>query len=138
MNRAAAVPVIVRRKAGRPGTVAAWGRVWGRRSVVAVLMTLSLVLVGEGAPGDLDPTSGLGGTVITDFGVSGQALALALQPDGKLVAAGVTRLGEAADDDFALARYLPDGPLDPTFGVGGKVTTDFGFGGSDAALALVL
>ena len=38
--------------------------------------------------------------------------------------------------DFALARYLPDGSLDATFGVGGKVTTDFG--GSDGAIALVL
>src|SRR5262249_7050245 len=28
--------------------------------------------------------------------------------------------------DFAVARYNPDGNLDPTFGVGGKVTIDFG------------
>jgi uncharacterized delta-60 repeat protein len=33
--------------------------------------------------------------------------------------------------DFALARYLPDGTLDPSFGSGGKVTTDLA-GGDDA------
>jgi len=34
------------------------------------------------------------------------------------------------DEDFALARYLPDGSLDAGFGGDGKVTTDF-FGASD-------
>jgi uncharacterized delta-60 repeat protein len=72
--------------------------------------------------------------VTTDFGLGGinRAFALVLQPDGKLVAAGTNNIG------FALARYLPDGRLDPTFGVGGKVTTDFAFGGSDQASALIL
>jgi len=103
--------------------------------VVAVLMTLGLPLVGEGAPGDLDPTFGVGGKVITDFEGLGDAVgALVLQPDGKLVAAGSS--GFASVFDFTLMRYLPDGRLDPTFGVGGKVTTDFG--GQDVALALIL
>jgi uncharacterized delta-60 repeat protein len=115
MNRAAAVPVIVRRQAGRAGAVAGFGWVWGRASVAAILMTLSLVLAGEGAPGDLDPSFGVGGKVTTDFGAQEVAEDLVLQPDGKLVAAG-----------SALARYRPDGRLDPSFGVGGKVTTDFG------------
>jgi uncharacterized delta-60 repeat protein len=83
--------------------------------------------------GSLDPTFGVGGKVTTDFGGFESAGALVRQPDGKLVAAG--RAGE----DFALARYLPDGSLDPTFGVGGKVTTDFtGVEGTDTAGALVL
>jgi hypothetical protein len=60
MSRAAAVPVIARRKAGRPGVVGACVRVWGRGSAVAVLLTLSLVLLGEGRPGDLDPSFGGG------------------------------------------------------------------------------
>jgi hypothetical protein len=30
--------------------------------------------------------------------------------------------------DFALARYNPDGTLDPSFGGTGKVRTDFGRG----------
>jgi hypothetical protein len=46
------------------------------------------------------------GIVTTDLGRSEQAEALAVQPDGKIVAVANTR---------AVLRYLPDGTLDPTF-----------------------
>src|SRR5262249_53376276 len=39
------------------------------------------------------------------------------------------------DYAFALARYTPDGRLDPSFGAGGRVTTIFG--ANDEAIALV-
>ena len=78
------------------------------------------------AAGDLDGTFGTGGKVTTDFAGNGdEARAVALQPDGKIVAAGGA-LG--ATVDFALARYGPDGTLDTTFGADGKVATDFGSG----------
>jgi uncharacterized delta-60 repeat protein len=134
MKTAVAVPAIARRKAGNPG--GACVGVWGQGSVMAVLLTLSLVLLGEGAPGDLNPTFGVGGKVTTDFGNADAAFALVLQPDGKLVAAGHSITLEAQTANFALARYLPAGSLDPTFGAGGLVTTDLG--GFDAAFALVL
>jgi len=103
MSRTSAVPVIARRKAGMFGAVAACGRLFGQGIVLAVLMTLSLVLLGEGAPGNLDPTFGVGGKVTTDLGAgSGGAQALVLQPDGKLVAAG------SSADGFGLARYEGD------------------------------
>jgi uncharacterized delta-60 repeat protein len=71
--------------------------------------------------GTLDPGFGTGGKVTTDFGSPfDQAFGVAIQADGKIVAAG-SDLG-----DFALARYNPDGSADGTFGTGGKVTTDFG------------
>ncbi|MCZ7624563.1 MAG: delta-60 repeat domain-containing protein [Candidatus Methylomirabilis sp.] len=76
----------------------------------------------------------------TDFGGSFQtgARALVLQPDGKLVAAGVAD-ANFGTPDFALARYNADGSLDTTFGTGGKVTTDFGgLFGNDDARALVI
>jgi uncharacterized delta-60 repeat protein len=76
--------------------------------------------------GSLDPTFGSGGKVTTDFAASeDQATALVVQADGKLVAAGFTMREFGTISDFALARYNPDGSLDPTFGSGGKVTTDF-------------
>jgi len=77
------------------------------------------------APGDLDPTFGAGGKVTTDFfRAKDAALSLALQPDGKLVVGGVAT-NSATENDFALARYNPDGSLDASFGTSGVVTTDF-------------
>src|SRR5205807_5979989 len=51
-----------------------------------------------------------------------QASSLAIQSDGRIVVAGET-WDEQGDVDFALARYLSDGGLDPTFGSNGTVTT---------------
>lgn len=87
--------------------------------------------------GSLDVSFGTGGKVTTDFlDTFDQANALALQPDGKIVAAGIT--GNQMDRaDFALARYNSDGSLDASFGSGGKVVTDF-FGGVDAAGSIAL
>ncbi len=48
---------------------------------------------------------------------------MALQSDGKIVAVGTTGAG---DNDFALARYNPNGSLDTSFSGDGKQTTDFG------------
>lgn len=88
------------------------------------------------ARGDLDPTFGSGGKVITDFGGNESAWGLAVQPDGKAVVAG-TRFDPGLSDDFVLARYTVSGALDPTFDGDGKVTTDFGAradGADDVAL----
>jgi len=87
--------------------------------------------------GSLDTSFGSGGKVTTDVNSLNQILALVLQPDGKLVAAGFSGIGFSDNADFALARYNPDGSLDTSFGAGGIVTTDFN-GVGDAALALVL
>src|SRR5439155_471295 len=59
------------------------------------------------------------------------ATAVAIQPDGKIVAGGrrggAGGTGDPAESpDFALARYKPNGRLDPSFGTGGRVVTDFG------------
>jgi uncharacterized delta-60 repeat protein len=73
--------------------------------------------------GHLDASFGAGGKVITDFaGYDDQALAIALQPDGKIVTVGET-FDPVTQSDFALARYNSDGSLDPGFGNGGKVKT---------------
>ena len=89
--------------------------------------------------GTLDDSFGNGtGIVTTDFagtGAQDEANALIIQSDGKLVAAG--RTGTAAVANFALARYLTNGDLDPSFGDGGKVTTDFNVA-QDIAFALRL
>ncbi|MEE9269624.1 MAG: delta-60 repeat domain-containing protein [Candidatus Krumholzibacteria bacterium] len=75
--------------------------------------------------GDRDSSFGTGGLVTTDsgFDVSEVARAVAIQADGKIIAAG--RGTGIGGTDFALVRYNTDGSLDATFGTGGVVTTDF-------------
>jgi uncharacterized delta-60 repeat protein len=91
-----------------------------RFAVALVALGTAGLLAGavSAAQGDLDPTFGRGGKVITDFGASEIGLSIAHQPNGKVVVAG--------GDNFAVARYTGRGELDPTFDGDGKVTTDFG------------
>jgi len=86
--------------------------------------------------GTLDETFGSGGTVLTNFGGVEDARAVALRPNGKIVAAGLS--DAAGSSDFALARYHRDGTLDPTFGSGGMVLTDFGSSGDQAFAVAIL
>lgn len=87
--------------------------------------------------GRLDASFGSGGLVTTSFGGNDDAFAVLLQPDGRIVAVGDATFS-ATYIDFALARYGPDGRLDPSFGSGGKVHLDFGSGGLDQARSAVL
>jgi uncharacterized delta-60 repeat protein len=82
--------------------------------------------------GRLDPSFGRGGEVITYVGREDGAEALAVQADGKIVAAGWS------DYKFALARYMPDGQLDPSFGRGGKVVNNAGYDDFDIARAVAV
>jgi uncharacterized delta-60 repeat protein/uncharacterized repeat protein (TIGR01451 family) len=76
-------------------------------------------------PGPLDPSFGGDGTVTTTIGTSdAEAQAIDIQSDGKIVVAGYSRDG--SNLDFTLARYRPDGSLDPGFGTNGVVTTSIG------------
>lgn len=88
------------------------------------------------ADGGLDPSFGLNGRVITDFFDDADSLGgIALQPGGKIVAAG-SAVEPGVGSVFAVARYNPDGSLDPSFGLGGKTTTRFPEEAEAAALAL--
>jgi len=72
-----------------------------------------------------DTTFGAGGTSTIDFGLVEGAYAAVLQPDGKIVGAGVAQ-PTLTDADFAAARLRPDGRLDTTFGSDGKTTVTSG------------
>lgn len=107
--------------------------------VTATATGTDFLLVRHLRDGGLDPSFGNGGKVATAFnnaGRSDEALAVAVQPDGKILVAGTSDQG-ATGYDFALARYNADGTLDTTFGTGGRVTTSFG-NGADKAYALLL
>ena len=91
---------------------------------LALAITVAGVSSALAADGALDPTFGTGGKVIADLSDFDSGNDVALQTDGKLIVAGSSLNGN--DIDFALTRYNRDGSLDTTFGIGGKVTTDFG------------
>jgi uncharacterized delta-60 repeat protein len=76
--------------------------------------------------GTLDPTFDGSGKVVTDFGAFDEAFAVAIQADGKIVTAGFSYAETPAPPNFAMARYDPDGSLDPTFDGDGRAVTDFG------------
>jgi uncharacterized delta-60 repeat protein len=90
------------------------------------------------ANGALDTGFGDAGLVRTTFGTHGDSdgYAAVLQPDGKIVVAGDHEAGRRFE--FALARYEPDGSLDPAFGAGGRVATSFGATASAQATAMAL
>jgi uncharacterized delta-60 repeat protein len=63
-------------------------------------------------------------TTTASFFANGDSIpvAAAMQSNGDIVVAGTTT-GTTAATEFALARFLPTGQLDTTFGQGGLVTT---------------
>ena len=79
------------------------------------------------ADGTLDSSFGSGGKVITAINnYGGYGKSVAVQSDGKIVVAG--ECSNSRDNDFAVARYNPNGTLDVSFGTGGKLLTAVGSG----------
>jgi uncharacterized delta-60 repeat protein len=77
--------------------------------------------------GTLDISFDGDGKVVTPVGTDLDiANTVAIQPDGKIVVAGITRVG--IRDDFSLVRYNPNGSLDTSFDGDGKVITSIGDG----------
>lgn len=76
------------------------------------------------ADGRIDDSFGTGGRVQTSLTDRGdKALAVALQADGKIVAAGAANT--QGNSNFGMARYLGNGDLDTSFVGTGKLTVDF-------------
>jgi uncharacterized delta-60 repeat protein len=110
-------------------------------SVAALSFALALfaalhapALAQAAKPGQLDRSFGHNGKVKTEFECRCWAHSVAIDSQGRIVAAGG---GARQRADFALARYEPNGKLDPSFSGDGQVTTDF-FGGSDSALSVAI
>ena len=117
---------------GGSGTEGANGvAIQGDGKVVAVGSTYGpggrFALARYDANGSLDPTFSGDGKQTTDFGAQYGAKAVAIQPDGKIVA-----VGRASGGGFAIARYKPDGSLDPSFSGDGKQTANVGSGEANA------
>jgi uncharacterized delta-60 repeat protein len=96
----------------------------GRTSIVfALILMLCVLQETQAAPGDLDTSFGNGGKVSTSIASTGgeQINAIAIQSDGKIVAAGYSERQGGAD--FTLTRYNTNGSLDVSFGTSGIVIT---------------
>jgi len=99
---------------------------------VTIAGLLATATPAHAASGVLDTTFGVGGQVTTDFGVNPSEPEMGndmvVQPDGKIVLAGragTDQFPVGGDGTFGVARYLPNGSLDPSFGTGGLVKTNF-------------
>lgn len=103
---------------------------------VAVQPDGKIVAVGRGgtgftvvrlqADGSLDPafgSSGIVDTLIGNLTLRDEAAAVTLLGDGRILVAGTADYDYPYPSDFALVRYLPNGRLDPSFGLNGIVVT---------------
>ena len=77
--------------------------------------------------GQLDPTFGNGGIVLTEIGLGGGANALEIQDDGKILVGGYAAFNMRTY--FVLIRINEDGSYDDLFGSNGIVTTEMGING---------
>jgi uncharacterized delta-60 repeat protein len=115
-------------------------RFGGDRSSMALQADGKIVMVGGtfvdfilarfNADGSIDRCFGIDGKVTTDMG-SGlrqeEALAVAIQSDGKIIVVGYAAIDATPPapnlpSTFAIARYNSDGTLDTGFGTGGRVS----------------
>jgi uncharacterized delta-60 repeat protein len=77
------------------------------------------------ASGQLDPTFGSSGWAFAHYGTDTSksfVSSAALQDDGAIVIAGQTAIDQG--QAFSVVRFLADGSIDPTFGLGGRQTFD--------------
>ena len=100
--------------------------------------TSGFLVVRYNSDGTVDNSFGTHGGAATPFpgNLFSQAFAVAAQTNGDIVAVGQTARSDVdvapGPSSFGLARYLPDGRIDTTFGNSGFVSTAFG---SSEALA---
>jgi uncharacterized delta-60 repeat protein len=102
------------------GKIIAGGHTWGGESN-------GFALIRYNSDGSLDNSFGNSGITTTHFsGKNAIGKSLAIQADGKIILGGHSYTIFNDDDDFAVARYNPDGSIDQTFGTNGAVFTTFG------------
>ena len=110
----------------------------GRRQVLAIASACSCLLFASfalAAPrGVFDPSFGVGGKLIAQWGtapadcVASGVNAVAIQRDGKILAAGVATTGSCStpSDVGVIFRLQANGAPDPSFGSSGHVTLSAG------------
>lgn len=86
-------------------------------------------LIRYNVDGSVDNSFASNGKVITLIGsIDAYAQSVTLQSDGKIVVAGY--ISDGSIYNFAVVRYNSNGSLDTSFGLEGKMTTNFGNNGA--------
>ena len=119
------------------GTGVRWWQALAVAVLVAAFGSLAPAAASAGV-GELDPTFGSGGVVLSGFGPAAfpesQGAGLAVAQNGDIY-----QTGEATDSadrpEFFLARFLPNGTPDSSFGVGGVATEQLGQGATPSSEA---
>lgn len=97
-----------------------------------------LVLIRHLSNGERDPSFGSNGIVLLpDQPYTAVGWRIALQSDGKIVVAGGHNFTAPQPSDLILVRFLPNGQLDPSFGLNGLATWD-ALGGREVVRAFVI
>lgn len=107
---------------------------FSQRTIVAAFAITPTLLTA--APGSLDTGFKSIGIVTKEFGGTESLCAVAVQPDGKIVAAGTTDVSGHAD--ILVVRYLPNGTLDPTFSADGSEITNLVGTSNETVTAMVI
>ncbi len=108
-----------------------------KKNVITLLLLFVTICTTAQIPGSLDSTFGIGGIVVTPINVSVSKIqALAIQTDGKILAAGWSGSG-SLNNKFAVVRYNTNGTVDSAFGNNGIVLTQIG-NGNAYGLAIAL
>jgi len=82
-----------------------------------LLILISSILFSQA--GILDTSFGNEGKTITEFeGISAEAIAMAVQSDGRIIMSGFGEIG--SDEVIVAVRYMPNGEIDAGFGDEGK------------------
>jgi uncharacterized delta-60 repeat protein len=102
-------------------------------ATVAAALLVPFASAAVAGPVTLDPSYGGGGVVQTGIpGTNVDAGGAALDGAGRLVVVGAA----GSPRHIMLARYLANGALDPTFGVGGLVATPIGVGSAASGVVV--
>lgn len=98
------------------------------KAPISSAFLLLVPALAAGADGDLDPTFGLQGVALATTALGDGPRALAVDSAGRIVAVGDAVSGPEASV-FLVARFTPEGELDPAFDGDGLRAVGFAYGG---------
>jgi uncharacterized delta-60 repeat protein len=109
-----------------------------RRIFLSLVVALWIIPVAiHAASGDRDRSFGDNGIAYADPASPEPNSAIAIQADNKVISDGQSYVATLGSH-FCLVRHMPNGSIDSSFGVQGRVFTRIGIGSSNVTRILVL